>query len=211
MNRRAPWIGIIIMLMVWTGICNAESDGSGYTGISWGFTRTWWSASANDEGYPRAGTAGAVISLRRVKMMNDRIAFSPYIQYFWMRSTTTNLVPDMRGERTITDRTYFREIDLGFNFHLYPVVDSRQFYIGAGPSIRWGQSGRWNVDDNRAISSSKAAWFGLMLLAGYRTSVGEHTTAFFEPQLLFSPDQADRWQAVHPPDNLNLHMGILWE
>ena len=51
---------------------------------------------------------------------------------------------------------------------------------------------------------------GVTVLAGYQIGWGKKTAVFFEPQFTFSPDPADRWQITYPPDNLNLHMGILF-
>ncbi|MBU0508139.1 hypothetical protein KKH27_04800 [bacterium] len=209
MGRSATWISVLA-LVLWVTACNAGENGKSYNGISWGFSRTWWSADANNEGYPAAGNAGAMVELRRVRMLNDRVAFSPYLQYFWMRSTITTLICDTCYGETVTERSFFREIDLGFNLHLFPVKSCDEFYIGGGPSVRWGQAARREAGTATNTFTAKAAWFGVTVLAGIRTPLYGTSIAFFEPQFTFSPDQADRWQAIYPPDKMSVHMGVLW-
>jgi hypothetical protein len=178
-------------------------------GISWGFTRTWWSRRASDEGYAQAGTAGPSIGLRLWRPTGKRTGVTPYIQYFWMNATQTVLLCDSCGD-TRTERTAFRELDLGLNFDYSLTPSGNGFYLGGGPLVRWGQAGRREVGSNQSGLTQKAAWFGVTLLAGYRTPFGKHSMAFFEPQLVLSPDLADRWQQTYPPDNLTVLMGILW-
>jgi hypothetical protein len=217
------WRGSLLLCLVWLwmapGVVRAQDDESGnptngiprgsFRGVSWGFTRTWWSRSPSDEGYPQAGTAGPSIGLRLWRPMGARTGITPYIQYFWMDATRTTLLCDSCGA-TRTDRMAFRELDLGINFDYSLAPSGHGVYLGAGPSVRWGQSGQREVGANRSGLRQKATWFGVTLLAGYRVPMGNKALVFFEPQLMVSPDLADRWQDTYPPDNLNLIMGILW-
>ena len=189
-----------------------ENEGiTSYTGVTWGVTRTFW-GNPNSEGYAQAGNAGPVIGLRKVQMVGQNAAFVPYITYMAMYSgpvTTAEYTQDSILVSRRTSRSYFREIDLGFNVNVYLGGQSKPFYLGFGPSIRWGQAGQ-KFDGARSAQTEKAAWFGLTLLGGYQIGWGKKTIVFFEPQYTFSPDPADRYQMVYPPDNLNLHMGILF-
>jgi hypothetical protein len=210
------------MLHLWTTAClliagliaaaiPVHAQGESWTGFSWGMTRTYWSADKNSEGYPRAGTAATVLGLERTAPLTESLEFAPYFRYQWMRSTVTTLICDTCYGETRTDRTYYREIDLGFNFNCFPLRDHRHLYLGAGPSVRWGQAGSYELGTERPGEVLRAAWFGLSVLGGYRSYWGEHLAVMFEPQLTFSPDEADRWQRVCPPDNLTLQMGMLWK
>jgi hypothetical protein len=209
MTRAFVLFTLVLLLAI--GTCFAQSPGS-YTGVSWGFARTWWGGGWSNEGYPQAGTSGPMLSLSRVSFVSDRLALAPYLNYFWMTSefTTAKYVSDSLLVSTTSRRTYFREIDLGLNLHYFPVQDSRTFYFGGGPSIRWGQAGNQVVGGPRPGSVMKGAWFGLTALCGLMTSVEDKVTVYFEPQFTFSPDEADRFQATYPPTNLNLMMGILF-
>lgn len=221
MRRGITWLGLLLLWLapgtLWaqeddffadTAQVVAPARGS-YRGISWGFTRTWWSRNGHDQGYPEAGTAGPTVGLRLWRPMGLRSGVAPYIQYFWMDATQTTLVGGSGG-RLLTERMAFRELDLGLNFDYALRMDGSGFYVGGGPLIRWGQSARREVGADRSGLRQKATWFGVTLLAGYRMPMGTKAMAFFEPQFLVSPDLADRWQDTYPPDNLNIIMGILW-
>lgn len=213
MKREIKLVWVILMVILPTfGLAQAEDEGAkSYIGVTWGLTRTFW-GSNDGEGYPQAGTAGPVIGLRKVKMMSSKMAFVPYLTYMAMYSgpvTTAKYVQDSILISRQTQRSYYREIDLGFNLNFYPGGIAKSFYLGLGPSIRWGQSGI-RIDDARPAKTTKAAWFGVSLLAGYQIDWGKKAVVFFEPQYVFSPDPADRWQMAYPPDNLNFVMGILF-
>ncbi|HEY3294808.1 MAG TPA: hypothetical protein VGL38_05185 [bacterium] len=206
------WTVLLLFIPVFGFAQDAEDEGiTSYTGVTWGVTRTFWGSNTG-EGYAHAGTAGPVIGLRKVKMVGSNAAFVPYITYMAMFSgpiTTTQYLQDSILVSRHTTRSYFREIDLGFNLNYYFGPNRKSFYVGLGPSIRWGQSGE-RTDDARPAKTMKAAWFGTTVLVGYQAGWGKKTVVFFEPQFTFSPDPADRWQMAYPPDNLNLHMGILF-
>jgi len=212
MKRDIKLVWIVLLWFVPTlGFAQEDEEAiTSYTGVTWGVTRTFW-GSAGGEGYAQSGTAGPVFGLRKVKMVGTSAAFVPYITYMSMYSgpitTTTPYQDSLVIEHT--RRSYFREIDLGFNLNYYPGSINKAFYFGLGPSIRWGQAGT-RIDDARPAKTMKAAWFGVTVLAGYQIGWGKKTAVFFEPQFTFSPDPADRWQITYPPDNLNLHMGILF-
>ncbi len=216
-------IALLCLLSLWLlpGIAGAqegEDEGGNpairaargsYRGLTWGFTRTWWSRNGHDEGYPQAGTGGPSVGLRLWRPIGTRSGMTPYIQYFWMDATSTTLVCDSCGA-TRTDRMAFRELDLGLNFDYSLSASGTGVYLGGGPAVRWGQSARREVGADGSGLRQKATWFGITLLAGYRMPMGNKAIAFFEPQFLLSPDLADRWQDTYPPDNLNFLMGILW-
>ena len=210
-------IVILKITAVWDRAC-AQAPA---TGISWGFNRTYWDGKWYQDGYAEAGTGGALLSLRREMPVGAQTAVSFYFSFMWMRHTTTTLIEpvivDPESDTVIgggmmatqTHRTYFREYDLGFNIHRYLTTEGPSIYFGGGPSIRWGQAAKLDIEDERPGDIHKAAWFGLTLLAGYRTTMNGKTT-FFEPQLTFSPDPADRWQETYPPVNFTIQMGLLW-
>jgi len=203
----------LVILLPAVALAQAEDEGiTSYTGVTWGMTRTFWGGSASSEGYPQAGNAGPVIGLRKVQMVGSNVSFVPYLTFMVMYSgpiTTAQYVQDSILVSRTTTRTYFREIDLGFNLNFYPVSNSKSFYVGLGPSVRWGQAGT-RINDARPAQTMKAAWFGVTGLLGYQIGWGSKTAVFFEPQYTFSPDPADRWQIAYPPDNLNLIMGVLF-
>jgi hypothetical protein len=180
-----------------------------YTGVSWGAMHTIWNSSWSDEGYPAAGTLGPVISLRRISSTSATMAWVPYISYSILQSNVTES-GDSAGNGGGTLRTYFREIDLGLNLQISLSAQHPEWYVGGGPSIRWGQAGRRVNHEPRPGTVRKAAWFGVNALAGYRVDWGKKYAIFFEPQVTFSPDNADRWQHNYPPETVTLQMGILW-
>jgi hypothetical protein len=213
MNRDVWSVSLLLVLLLpITIFAQDETEAiSSYTGITWGMTRTFWHGANASEGYAQAGTAGPVFGLRKVQMMGARTALVPYLTFMAMYSgpvTTMRYVQDSILVSRETRRSYFREIDLGLNLQFYPLHGNKSFYFGLGPSIRWGQSGT-RLNDGQT-KSGKAAWFGLTGLLGYQAGWGKTTAVFVEPQFTFSPDPADRWQQTYPPDNLNLHMGILF-
>ncbi|MBU0690305.1 hypothetical protein KKC97_04095 [bacterium] len=191
------------------------------TGVSWGFTRTYWDGKWYKDGYAGAGTGATMLSLRREMPVGAQTQVSLYISYLWMRNTISTLIEPVIVDPvtdevlnggmmfTQTHRSYYREYDVGVNLHRYLFPDGPMIYIGGGPLVRWGQSGRRNIDGPPPGDTHKATWFGLTVLAGYRTEWKGRTT-FFEPQLTFSPDMADRWQENYPPVNLSFQMGMLW-
>ena len=180
-----------------------------YTGLSWGAAHTVWNGHWSNEGYAEAGTLGPAISLRKVSTVNSRMAIVPYLNYFVMNSRVSELC-DTCDNGTVSVRTYFREIDLGLNLHATVSQKHPEWYIGGGPSIRWGQAGKRVGYERRPGSVRKAAWFGVTALAGYRLDWGQKHAVFFEPQVTFSPDMADRWQRNYPPEVVTIQMGILW-
>jgi len=205
------WIILLMFAPVLAMAQDASEPITSYTGVTFGMTRTSW-GSSNGDGYPGAGTAGPVFGLRKVHMVGENIALAPYLTYMAIYSgpiTTAEFMQDSILVSRHTTRSYFREIDLGFDLNFYMGGATKPFYLGLGPSVRWGQSGQ-QFDDAHSAKSQKAAWFGMTLLAGYQVGWGKKTVVFFEPQYTFSPDPADRYQTVYPPDNLNLHMGILF-
>jgi hypothetical protein len=180
-----------------------------YTGLSWGAVHTIWNGRWNNEGYPEAGTLGPMVSLRKVSAVSKNLSVVPYLTYYMMYSRVS-VLSDTTVDRTVTIRTYFREIDLGLNLQATPWESCPEWYFGGGPSVRWGQAGRRIGLERRPGSIRKAAWFGLTVLAGYRRDWGKSLAVFFEPQLTFSPDMADRWQRNYPPETFSFQMGILW-
>jgi hypothetical protein len=209
------------LLMVLSILSEDSKAQAPATGFSWGFTRTYWDGKWYKDGYAEAGTGATMLSLRREMPLNSRTQASLYINCLWMRSTVSTLIEPVivdpltdeviSGGRMLTQthRSYYREYDLGANLNRYLFPDGPSIYVGAGPLIRWGQSGKREVDARELCDSRKATWFGLTVLAGYRTEWNGRT-AFFEPQLTFSPDMADRWQKTYPPVNLTFQMGMLW-
>ncbi len=180
-------------------------------GLSWGFTRTYWSADKNDEGYAAAGTGATRLGFRRIQPADESWELVPHLDYLWMRSTITTLICDTCYGEVRTDRSYFRELDLGLDLHFFPFHECDDFYVGTGPLVRWGSSGTRMDQGRRNERSTRAAWFGLNMMIGYRAFHGENLGAFIEPVLTWSPDDADRWQHVFPPDNLSLQMGLMWK
>jgi hypothetical protein len=213
MKHDVVLVPLLLLIMLPMAIFAQDEDEgiTSYTGITWGMTRTFW-GSASSEGYPQAGNAGPVIGLRKVQMVGANTAFVPYLTFMVMYSgpiTTAEYVQDSILISRTTTRNYFREIDLGFNLDFYPIHNTKSFYLGFGPSIRWGQAAT-RVNDARPAQTVKAAWFGVTGLVGYQMGWGKKTVVFFEPQYTLSPDPADRWQMAYPPENLNLNMGILF-
>lgn len=211
--RHRTWIlCLLAVLLVFGYHREAPAQGPGM-GISWGFARTFWDGTWNEDGYPDAGTGAVFLSLRRVTAFSMMTEVSIYLNYMWSRHTTTTLVDypytDPAWPVTRTDRTYYREIDVGFNLHRYFDKEHRNFYIGVGPQVRWGQAGRREVDEDRPGDIRKGAWFGLTFLLGYTTQ-WEKTRAFIEPQFILSPDNSDRWQENYPPETLVIQMGLIW-
>jgi hypothetical protein len=193
-------------------------------GLSWGFGRTYWDGKWYGDGYAEAGTGGNTISIRRDNPLSGNLDVSLHLDYLWQRHTTTTLIEPFvedpeTGEPvsgglllTQTHFTFYREWTLGANFHYYlSHAERSRFYIGGGPSVRFGHAGKREIDEPRPGVTQKATWFGLTALVGYSTpALGDGSSAFFEPQLTFSPDPADRYQKVYPPVNLNFLMGIMW-
>ena len=186
-----------------------------YTGLSWGATHTIWNGRWTNEGYPAAGTMAPYISLRKVSPLGAKMGMEPYLSYFAMYSTISTLICDTctqgsLNDDTRTERMYFREIDLGLNLLAYPNPRNHDWYIGGGPVIRWGQSGRRVKNEGRPGLVRKGAWFGLTLVTGVKQDWGDKYAIFIEPQFTFSPDPSDRWQHNYPPETLTLQMGLLW-
>ncbi len=179
-----------------------------YTGFSWGMVHTIWNGRWNNEGYPQAGTMGFLLSLRKVSPMGSSMALAPYLNYSMMYSRVS-VLSDSTESGTVSLRTYFREIDLGINLQATVSKKCSGWYIGGGPSVRWGQAGKRVGHEARPGTVRKATWFGLTALAGYRQEWGKRAV-FVEPQYTFSPDMADRWQRNYPPDMFSLQMGLLW-
>ncbi len=179
-----------------------------YTGFSWGMVHTIWNGRWSNEGYPEAGTMGFLLSLRKISPMGTSMALAPYLNYSIMNSRVS-VLSDSTPSGTVSLRTYFREIDLGINLQAFVSKKCPGWYIGGGPSVRWGQAGKRVGHEPRPGSVRKATWFGLTALIGYRQE-WKKTAVFMEPQFTFSPDMADRWQHNYPPDMLSLQMGILW-
>jgi len=195
-----------------------------HTGFSWGFTRTYWDGTWYGDGYAEAGTGGNSIAIRHERPVAEHMQISFVGNYSWMRHTTTTLlepviIDPMTDEvisgglmATRTDNTYFREAELAAHVHYFLDDFGRQkFYVGAGPSVRWGAAGKREQDSQRAEFHTQAAWFGVSALAGMRQQWNDDgVTTFFEPRLLWSPDGADRYQQTFPPVNLMITMGLLW-
>ena len=179
-----------------------------YTGFSWGMVHTIWNGRWNNEGYPRAGTMGLQLGLRKISPMGSNMALAPYVNYSIMYSRVSEL-SDSTPSGTVSLRTYFREIDLGINLQASVFKKCPGWYIGGGPSVRWGQAGKRVGHEVRPGTVRKATWFGLTALMGYRQEWKNHAV-FIEPQYTFSPDMADRWQRNYPPDMVSLQMGVLW-
>jgi len=196
----------------------------GTTGLSWGFTRTYWDGTWYKDGYAGAGTGGNMISLRKESPLTDATRIAIVGSYSWLRHTTTTLlepvVIDPLTDEVIsggmlytrTDKTYFREVELALHLHHYLDNEGQQkFYIGGGPSGRWASAGKRLQDSRETEFHTQAAWFGLSVLAGIRQQWSEGgTVAFIEPRMLWSPDAADRFQETFPPVNLVFAMGIMW-
>ena len=210
----------------------------GSMGLSWGFTRTYWDGTWYNDGYAGAGTGGNMISLRKELPMSNETRLSVVGSYSWMRHTTTTLlepvVIDPLTDQVIsggalgtqTDHTYFREVELALLLNHY--VDNEghsKFYIGGGPSARWGAAGkkleRPNYHDPERVdfyefyldrsTQTQAAWFGLSALVGLRQQWSDDgMISFVEPRLLWRPDGSDRYQKTFPPVNFILAMGVLW-
>ncbi len=208
-----PWfVACICLALAAVALAeDEESNGSTRFGLSWGFTRTYWSSNINDEGYARAGSGAMRIGIRRVQSSRERMEIVPHAEYLWAGSTVTTLICDTCYGMTITERSYFRELDLGFDVHYYPWQACRNFYVGAGPLVRWGSAGIRELRETRPGEVMKAAWFGINLKLGLSTTDRNGMSAFCEPVITWSPDAADRWQRVYPPDNLSLQMGLMWK
>ena len=186
-----------------------------YTGLSWGAVHTVWNGRWSNEGYPRAGTMAPFISLRKVSPTGSQLAVAPYFSYFATYSTISTLICDTctqgaLNDGTLTERMYYREIDLGLNFQYHLSVKCPEWYVGGGPSVRWGQAGLRVRGEPRPGVVRRATWFGLTVLGGYLHDWGGKQSMFIEPQFTFCPDPADRWQRNYPPDTVTLQMGILW-
>lgn len=221
---RASCSAQLLTALILLATATAAFAQSAATGLSWGYTRTYWDGTWYEDGYAGAGTAGNMISIRREMPMNDRTRIAVSGSYSWMRHTTTTLrepvVIDPLTDEVIsggmldtrTDHTYFREIDLALHAHHYLDNEGKnKFYIGGGPSARWGSAGKREQDSREASYQTNAAWFGFSALAGLRQQWNEDgLVTFFEPQLLWSPDAADRYQDTFPPVNLIVAMGVLW-
>ncbi|NUO17840.1 hypothetical protein HUU59_00105 [bacterium] len=197
---------------------------SAANGVSWGFTRTYWDGTWYRDGYAQAGTGGNMISVRRDLPMNNQTRIAILGSYSWLRHTTTTLrepvVIDPVTDEVIsggllttrTDKTYFREIELAAHLHHYVDSEGRsQFYLGGGPSARWGSAGKREQNSRKSEFHTNAAWFGLSALVGMKQQWSDGAlTTFFEPRLLWSPDPSDRFQETFPPVNLIVAMGVLW-
>lgn len=219
-SRSANFV-LVLLLLVTTSSVLAQGAA---TGLSWGFTRTYWDGTWYEDGYAEAGTGGNMISLRREMPMSDRTFVNVMGSYSWMRYTTTTLrepvVIDPLTDEVIsggmlatrTDLTYFREMEIAAHVHQYLDNEGQsKFYVGGGPSIRWGAAGKREQDSRKAEFHTQAAWFGFSALIGLRQQWNdEGLITFFEPRMLWSPDDADRFQQTFPPVNLMIAMGVLW-
>jgi hypothetical protein len=180
-----------------------------FTGLSWGMVHTIWNGHWAGEGYPEAGSMGFLVSLRKVSPVGSGVSMVPYLNYYTM-SSRVSVLSDATENETVSIRTYFREIDLGVNLQAFPSKQCPSWYIGGGPSVRWGQAGKRVGLEQRPGTTRKAAWFGLTALMGFQQEWGAKRAVFVEPQFTFSPDMADRWQRNYPPETLSLQMGFLW-
>ncbi|MBK6766441.1 MAG: hypothetical protein IPG71_09015 [bacterium] len=221
---RASWFARLLTALTFFAIAAAAHSQPAAFGFSWGYTRTYWDGTWYEDAYTGAGTAGNMFSVRREMPMNDRTRLAVSATYNWMRHTTTTLIEpvviDPVTDQVIsggllaarTEHSYFREIDVAIHAHRYVNPESRnRFYFGGGPAIRWGSAGRRDQDSRRMSYQTNAAWFGLSVVGGLRQQWKEDgLETFFEPQLLWSPDAADRYQETFPPVNLVVAMGVLW-
>jgi hypothetical protein len=232
-SRSAKILFALVLLVPLSSVLAQQN-----TGLSWGFTRTYWDGTWYKDGYAEAGTGGNMISLRRELPMSDETRIAVVGSYSWLRHTTTTLlepvVVDPLSDEVIsggimdtrTDHTYFREVELALLLNHY--VDNEghsKFYIGGGPSARWGAAGKKTDkinyhDPERVIplnyveqgpTQTQAAWFGLSALVGIRQQWRDDSMiSFVEPRLLWSPDGSDRYQKTFPPVNFIVAMGVLW-
>ncbi len=221
MFRASRSAQIVFVLMVFSASAFAQSAGNG---LSWGFTRTYWDGTWYEDGYAGAGTGGNMVSFRREMPMNNQTRISLMGSYSWLRHTTTTLlepviIDPLTDEvisggmmATRTDHTYFREIEVAAHIHQYLDTEGHStFYIGGGPSARWGSAGIREQDSRKSDFHTQAAWFGLSALVGMRQQWDDDgLVTFFEPRLLWSPDPSDRYQETFPPVNLIVAMGVLW-
>ncbi|MCB9365949.1 MAG: hypothetical protein H6508_02000 [Calditrichaeota bacterium] len=220
-TSKSATLTIALLLLALAPVAKAWE---GATGVSWGYTRTYWQGTWYQDGYAEAGTAGNMLSVRHEVPFGAHTNFVMSGSYSWLRHTTTTLLEPVvidpltddvisgGAMLTRTDHTYFREIDLAAQVHYY--LDDRgasKFYVGGGPAARWGSAGKRRQDALKSDYHTQAAWFGLSGLAGIRQEWNDNgLQTFFEPQLLWSPDNADRYQETFPPVSLIVAMGILW-
>lgn len=221
---RASWFARILSALTLLATFSIAHGQPAALGLSWGYTRTYWDGTWYEDAYTGAGTAGNMFCIRREMPLNDLTRLSVSAAYSWMRHTTTTLVEQVVIDPvtdqvvsggaldTRTEHSYFREIDLAVHAHRYLQSEGRnRFYVGGGPAIRWGSAGRREQDSRSLSYQTNAAWFGLSILGGLRQQWREDgPVTFFEPQLLWSPDAADRYQKTFPPVNLVVAMGVLW-
>lgn len=211
----------VLVCLLFATAANAQGASNG---LSWGFTRTYWDGTWYRDGYAEAGTGGNMVSVRRDMPMNDLTRITLVGSYSWLRHTTTRLIEpviiDPVSDEVIsggmlatrTHHTFFREIEVAAHLHQY--LDSEgnsKFYVGGGPSARWGSAGKREQNTRKAEFHTNAAWFGLSALVGMEQQWIENgLKTFFEPRLLWSPDPSDRFQETFPPVNFIVAMGILW-
>lgn len=206
--RHSLWTSCLLAAL-FVSRASATEPQSSWWGAQWGMARTYWSNSKNDEGFPRAGTAASILGIRRIQPWGN-VELVPYAQLEWMHSTTSELVCDTCYGDLYTYRSQHREIDLGLNLHWFPSVGCGSVYFGGGPSLRLGHAAIRELSDRKPELSSDKTWIGLTLLGGWRTWQGENVSAFFEPQLTYSP--ANRKQGEYnPPTTLSLQMGVYWK
>jgi hypothetical protein len=134
----------------------------------------------------------------------------PFAQLEWMHATTSYLICDTCYGELYTFRTQHREIDAGVHLHWFPNVGCGSVYFGGGPAVRLAHAGRQELEDRQPDQSADKTWIGLTLLGGWRTWYGKRFSAFFEPQLTYSPGSRDEGK-YNPPTTLSMHMGFYWK
>jgi len=185
--------------------------GDTYLGVTLGAARTIWAPDWNSDGYSDAGNGAPVFSLRVQFPYKKHLTITPFISYATTNHTTSYREGGYDVYIIHTERTYYREMEVGAYLHYHLPVLNRRIYIGGGPELRFHESGRRLKEASHQMETHSGTSPGIALVCGWTTTIGEKFIAFFEPQFVFSPDAIDRQEAGYPPDKFSLQMGILWK
>lgn len=182
-----------------------------YLGATGGFARTIWAPGWRSDGYPGAGNGAPAFGVRASFPYKENLSLAPFVSYLSASHTTSYRTGGFDRYDIQTERTYFREIEVGVHLHYHLPILKRAIYIGGGPGLRFHESGRRSTTTPHQMDTHSGTSPGLALVGGLATEMGERFVAFFEPQFVFSPDAIDRQERYYPPDKLAVQMGILWK
>jgi hypothetical protein len=205
--RKFPLLLLGIGLLVPAQLLLADDF---HWGVGWGMTRTIWAGGWNSDGYPQAGNGALTLSMRAHVPYKENVAIVPFLSYLWSRHTTSYRTDDYSRYDLWTERTYFREMEVGTHLHFGLPFIHRGIYVGGGPAVRFYESGKQLSTEHHQIETHRGTAMALAVVGGWRT-VGKRYITFVEPQFAFSPDAIDRQKTYYAPDKFCVLMGILWK